>query len=169
MLVIHHHHYYGHSEPVDVESDMEGGKINIGKAFKKLGSDVKKGFNKEIAKPVSNVVKTIDKKVVKPTGKYITRKKGGLATDLIDYGIPATTGAILGALGSATGNPALGVLGSAAGSKLGKEFISKPVHKASGAGVRRFTKGSQEAKDHMARIRSMKKGASGGQIIGKVY
>jgi hypothetical protein len=173
MIVIHHHHYYGQSKP---DEDIEGGKItlgSIGKAFSKAGDTIKKGFNKEIAKPVSKITRDIDKKVIKPADKYITSKKGGLATDLIDYGIPATTGAILGALGTATGNPALGVIGSAAGSKLGKEVIAPAVHKASGAGMRKpkFAKGSQEAKDYMASIRSKKKGKGvcGGQIIGKVY
>ena len=162
-LEVHHYHHMIHHSKDDSDSEMEGGKINIGKAFKKLGSTIEKGFNKEIAKP-------IEKKVINPAGKYITAKKGGLATDLIDYGIPATTGAILGALGSATGNPALGVLGSAAGSKLGKELVAPAVHKASGAGTRKFTKGSAEAKEHMAKIRAMKGGKVKSSVIeGKVY
>jgi len=164
-MEVHHYHHMIHypkgkgvsgrysdsDSECSSDSDMEGGKINIGKAFKKLGSDIKKGFNKDIAKPTE--------KIANKTGKYITSKKGGLATDLITYGIPATSAAILGALGSATGNPALGVAGSALGSKLGNEYIAPAVHKASGAGVRtgRFVKGSKEAKEHMARIRNMKK------------
>ena len=163
-IIVHHiHHICNNTNDSDSDIDMEGGKINIKKAFKKLGSDIKKGINKEIIKPVE---KKIENKLIKPsenivnkTGKYITSKKGGLATDLIDYGIPATTGAILGALGSATGNPVLGVLGSAAGAKLGKELIAPQVHKASGAGVikGKFIKGSEEAKNHMQKIRNMKK------------
>lgn len=160
-LEVHHYHHMIHHSPSSSDDDMEGGKINIGKAFKKMGSDIKKGFNKTIAKPFErDVIKPSEKALVplaNKTANYITAKKGGLATDLIDYGIPATTGAVLGALGSATGNPALGVLGSAAGSKLGKELIAPEIHKVSGAGNKRFVKGSKEAKEHMARIRAMKK------------
>lgn len=184
-LIVHHiHHIHHHKGDSESDEEMEGGKINIGKAFKKLGKDIKKGFNKEIAKPFEKkVIGGFEKDIIKPSekalvplankaGEYITAKKGGLATDLIDYGIPATTGAILGALGSATGNPALGVLGSATGSKLGKDLIAPAVHKSTGAGVRRggFTKGSKEAKEHMARIRSMKGGRVRPAVIeGKVY
>ena len=100
---------------------------DIGKAFKKLGSTIKKGFNKEIAKPTEKLAKT--------AGKYITAKKGGLATDLIDYGVPAASSAILGGLsGMATGGLG-GVAGSAAGAKLGKEYLAPELHKLTGAGM----------------------------------
>jgi hypothetical protein len=139
------------------ETSMEGGKINIGKAFKKLGSDIKKGFNKEIARPVSSIAKTIDKKVINPAGDYITSKKGGLATDLIKYGIPAASSALLGGLATAAtgGNPVAGVAASALGSKLGA-MGAKELQKKTGTGMRkgRFVKGSQEAKDFMASIRA---------------
>lgn len=157
-MEVHHYHHMIHYPKSDSETETdsssdekEGGKINIGKAFKKMGSDIKKGFQKDIERPVE--------KVANQAGKYITSKKGGLSSDLITYGIPATTGAILGALGSATGNPALGVAGSALGSKIGSEYIAPAVHKSTGAGVKsgRFVKGSKEAKEHMARIRNMKK------------
>jgi hypothetical protein len=102
----------------DSAIEYEGGDIlkDIESAFKKAG-------------------KTINKKVIKPAGKYITAKKGGLASDLIDYGIPAATGAIVGGIaGLATGGVG-GVVGSAAGSKLGKEIIAPALHKATGAGM----------------------------------
>ena len=121
---------------IDAIKEKKGGKINIGKSFKNLGKDIKKDVN--IA------------------GKYITEKKGGLSSDLITYGIPAATAAILGAAGNAVGGPALGVLGSAAGSKIGSKYIAPAVHKASGAGVR-FKKGSIEAKEYMASIRNKKR------------
>jgi hypothetical protein len=101
----------------DSAIEYEGGDIlkDIDKAFKKVG-------------------KTINKKVIKPAGKYITAKKGGLASDLIDYGIPAATGAIVGGItGLATGGVG-GVIGSAAGSKLGKEVIAPEIRKLTGAG-----------------------------------
>ena len=108
---------------------VHGGKINIAKAFKKLGKTIKKGWEKEIEDPVE--------KFGNQAGKYITSKKGGLATDLIDYAVPAATAAIVGGLsGMATGGVG-GVLGSAAGSKLGKEVIAPALHKATGAGVKK--------------------------------
>jgi hypothetical protein len=114
-------------DEIGEHQEVHGGKIDIGKAFKKLGSTIKKGFNKEIAKPTE--------KLANKAGKYITAKKGGLATDLIDYGVPAATSAVLGGLaGMATGGLG-GVAGSAAGAKLGKEVIAKELHKATGAGM----------------------------------
>jgi hypothetical protein len=164
----------------DVKSHhaVHGGKINIAKAFKKLGKTIKRGWEKEIEDPAE--------KLANKAGKYITAKKGGLATDLIDYAVPAATSALVGGLaGMATGGVG-GVLGSAAGSKLGKEVIAKELHKATGAGRKkmhagdlvhididshntkgkkatstmeggRLKKGSAEAKEHMARIRAMRK------------
>jgi len=98
-------------------------------------------------KDVENFFRNIGKKVIgkkatksvekfgRDAGDYITAKKGGLATDLIDYGIPAATAATVGGLaGLATGGLG-GVVGSAAGSKLGKEVIAPALHKATGAGV----------------------------------
>ena len=153
----HHIDMHSHS---DSDSDMEGGKINIGKAFKKLGSDIKKGFTKEIAKPFErDVIKPSERALVpvgNKVGDYITSKKGGLATDLIKYGIPAVSGATLGGLASLAtgGNPVAGVAGSALGSKLGA-MGAKELQKATGTGMRkgRFVKGSQEAKDYMKALR----------------
>lgn len=139
------------------ETKMEGGKIDIGRAFKKLGSDIKRGFNKTIVKPFErDVIKPSEKALVpiaNKAGDYITAKKGGLATDLIKYGIPAASGATLGALGSLAG-PLTGVAGSALGSKLGALGAAE-LQKATGTGMRkgRFAKGSQEAKDYMRMLR----------------
>jgi hypothetical protein len=143
------------------ETSMEGGKINIGKAFKKLGKDIDKGFKKTIVKPFErDVIKPSEKALVpigNKVGDYITSKKGGLATDLIKYGIPAASSAVLGGLATAAtgGNPVAGVAASALGSKLGA-MGAKELQKATGTGMRRgrFVKGSQEAKDFMASIRA---------------
>ena len=114
-------------EDIHSHHTAHGGKINIAKAFKKLGKTIKKGWEKEIEDPAE--------KLANKAGKYITAKKGGLATDLIDYAVPAATAAVVGGLsGMATGGVG-GVLGSAAGSKLGKEVIAPALHKATGAGV----------------------------------
>lgn len=152
-ITVHHiHHIFHHKGDSDSDiEDMKGGKIDIGRAFKKAGRDIKRGFEKEIAKPVM-------KEVINPVGDYVTKKKGGLASDVITYGIPATSSALLGGLATAAtgGNPVAGVLASAVGSKLGS-MGAKEIKKVSGTGAKKFVKGSQEAKEHMARIRAMKK------------
>jgi hypothetical protein len=125
------------------ETSMEGGKINIGRAFSRAFDPNKNG--------VANVANK--------AGDYITSKKGGLATDLIQYGIPAASSALLGGLATAAtgGNPVAGVAASALGSKLGAMGASQ-LQKKTGTGMRkgRFAKGSQEAKDYMASIRKKK-------------
>ena len=99
--------------------EYKGGDIfgDISKAFKKVGT-------------------TINKTVIKPAGQYITAKKGGLALDLIDYGIPAATAAIVGGIAGATTGGVGGVAGSAIGSKLGKEVIAPEIRKLTGSGMR---------------------------------
>lgn len=171
-IEIHHYHHMIHypknenDSDSDIDSDMEGGKIT----FKSL----KKGFEnisgREFKSPqemrdtfgITDATKMakVVKKGANKTSDYITSKKGGLSSDLVTYGIPATTAGILGALGNVAGGPVAGVAASALGSKIGSEFIAPAVQKKAGTGVRksgRFAKGSQEAKDHMARIRNMKK------------
>lgn len=102
------------------------------------------------------------KKVGKKTGKYITTTDG-LLSDIVNYGLPATTGATLGALGSATGNPAIGIAASALGSKLGTMASDKIadetlIQSRTGEGLKpkrqgRFPKGSDAAKEHMRMLR----------------
>ncbi len=166
----HHYHHYPESES-EVESEMEsdeemgieGGRINIGKAYKGL----KKGFENVSGRDFKSPEELRQdfginalKKGANKTSNYITSKKGGLASDLITYGIPATTGAILGGVGELVGGPALGVAGTALGAKLGTEYIAPAVHKSSGAGMKkkagRFPKGSQEAKDWGRKMKEAK-------------
>jgi len=144
---------------------MTGGKIKVSKALKKLGRDIKKGIEKEVINPIKKDVQRefIDpaKKVVEgDIGGYVTSKKGGLASDLVKFGIPAVVGGLSGMTATAlTGNPVAGMAASAVGSKLGS-LASKEVAKATGTGMPkrkgRFEKGSPEAREHMAKIRGMK-------------
>lgn len=158
-------HFYFHiitdndNESEDDEDNyIEGGKINF--------NNVKKGFEKVSGRQFKSPEElrndfgiTAVKKAGNQISNYTTSKKGGLASDLITYGIPAATGTVLGSLGNVVGGPALGVLGTAAGAKIGSEYIAPAVHKSSGAGMKkgRFIKGSQQAKDHMRKIRDMKR------------
>ena len=93
-------------------------------------------------------------------GDYVTSKKGGLASDLIQYGIPAASSALLGGLATAAtgGNPAAGIAASAVGSKLGAMGAAE-LQKKTGTGMvrkGRFEKGSQAAKDYMKSLRDRK-------------
>ena len=76
------------------------------------------------------------------------------ASVLIHKGIPKVASA-LGAMAgtTATGSPVGTFVGGVAGEKLG-DLIAKKVGKKTGLGLK---KGSQEAKDHMAKIRAMRK------------
>jgi hypothetical protein len=153
--------------------EMCGGRIktkDVEKFFRDAGKKI-------IGKKATKKVEELGEKA----GKYITAKKGGLASDLIDYGIPAATAATVGGLaGLATGGLG-GVVGSAAGSKLGKEVIAPAVRKATGAGVggrsawislvKKVAKDKGISyKEAMSVASAMRnKGGSGGAIIGRVY
>jgi hypothetical protein len=149
----------------EMDHEMTGGKIKVSKALKKLGRDIKKGIEKEVINPIKKDVQRefIDpakQVVVGDIGGYVTSKKGGLASDLVKFGIPAVTGGLAGMTATAlTGNPVAGMAASALGSKLGS-LASKEVAKATGTGMPkrkgRFEKGSPEARAHMEMIRKMK-------------
>lgn len=83
----------------------KGGKINIAKTFKKLGSTIKQGFE--------------------PVAHYITAKKGGLASDLLHEGVPIVTGALAGAAGDMLGGPLGGVVAGETGSRLASMATDK--------------------------------------------
>lgn len=116
---------------IEEHQNMHGGKINIGKAFRKLGSTIKRGFEKEILKPAEKIATPAANKVA----NYVTAKKGGLASDVITYGLPAASSALLGGLATAAtgGNPVAGVAASALGSKLGS-MGAKELKKQTGTG-----------------------------------
>jgi hypothetical protein len=110
----------------------------------------------------SGVVKKV-RKTAKKAGKYITDVEG-LASDVVNFGIPAATSTLLGAPATAVGGPAAGILASAIGAKLGTMAADKIADETAiqsryeGGAIKpkrkaRFEKGSQAAKDHMAKIR----------------
>jgi hypothetical protein len=124
------------AEEVHKHQSIHGGKINIAHAFKNLGHSVESGFHQ--------------------ASNYVTAPKGGLASALVHQGIPIVTGAI-GAAGAEAlapeGGPVSGFLGRQAGKYVGNQIANK-IGQKTGTGIK---KGSQEAKDKMARIRAMKK------------
>lgn len=141
----------------DSDSDCEGGKINIGRAFSKAFDPKKNG-----------VAKAVNKTFTPQLGRDIT-------SGLIHKALPAVISGVASSGTTAlTGNPALGfavgqTAGKYAGKKAGDELgkatgygLGGKVHR--GCGVKgRMVKGSQEAKDYMASIRR-KKGSKGGAI-----
>jgi hypothetical protein len=133
----------------DIEDKMEGGGY-LSKAAEKVEKTTRKSASKV-------------KKAGKKAGKYITDVEG-LTSDIVNYGLPAVGSATLGALGSATGNPAVGIAASALGSKLGTMAADKIADETviqsryEGGGVKpkrkaRFEKGSEAAKEHMRMLR----------------
>ena len=72
------------------------------------------------------------------------------------YAIPATTGALGGLAGTAMGGMMGGIAGSAMGSYAGDK-INKKIGIGLHPGQGRYPKGSPEAKEHMARLRAMRR------------
>jgi hypothetical protein len=103
-----------------------GGKINIGKAFKKLGKDIDRGFKKEIARPFM-------RDVGKPTADAFTSKDAmsaykAIGKHAIEQGIPIAT-----ALGSmALGDPT-GMSGAAMGN-IASQYASQAYTDKVGTG-----------------------------------
>ena len=141
-----------HIDMIDSDNDEDENKMKGEGHFSKFAEKVE-----DVSRKGASKVKKASKKVA----KYVSNTEG-LASDVVNYGIPATTGAVLGALGSATGNPAVGIASSAVGSKLGTMLADKiakespAIESRTGKGIRksRFVKGSEEAKKHMAELRA---------------
>ena len=75
---------------------------------------------------------------LKKAGKYITAKKGGLASTLVNYGIPAVTSGLGGAAAVTLvpeGGPVSGLVGSQLGGYAGKK-LSKYIDSSAGTGIR---------------------------------
>ena len=105
-----------------------GGKINIGKAFKKLGKDIDKGFKKEIARPFM-------RDVGKPLEKELTSKKAmdvykEIGRHAIEQGIPVATALASMAMGDPTG------MSGAVVGNVAQQYASKEYEKAVGSGIR---------------------------------
>jgi hypothetical protein len=90
---------------------VKGGKINIAKSFRKLGSTVKKGFYNDLVNPTKDIANDV--------ADYTTKKKGGLASLMVHKGIPIVAGLAGSAAVSALA-PELGLLGKVGGSQLGQ-------------------------------------------------
>ena len=103
------------------------------------------------------------KKVGRKAKKYVT-DTDGLLSDIVNYGIPSTTAALLGTPAGLVGGPVAGVAASALGSKLGVMASDKiadetMIEDRTGEGLKpkrkpRFAKGSDDAKKYMAELRA---------------
>lgn len=139
--------------------ECEGGKIDIGRAFKKAFDPKQNGVAKAF-KPVENFA---TKTFTPQLGRDIT-------SGLIHKALPAVISGVAGSATSAlTGNPVLGfAVGQTAGKYAGKEAgdaLGKATGYGLGSGMKRphLVKGSKEAKEYMASIRK-KRGSKGGKI-----
>jgi hypothetical protein len=144
-----------HLDRMEKEDEMEGnGIVDVAKQVQQKIKQTKETARKGASKV---------KKAGKKAGDYIT-DVDGLASDVVNYGIPATTGATLGALGS-LGGPVAGIALSALGSKLGTMASDKIADETKiqsryeGGTIKpkrkaKFEKGSEEAKKYMAELRA---------------
>lgn len=133
--------------PMEMQHTMTHGRgINIGKAFKKLGSDIKRGFEKKIIEPAK---KTFTPQLGREIVKGIEMVGKPTASALIHGGIPA----VLGVAGDLLGGPAGGVAGSVAG-----QLVADQVGKATGYGLYggAMPDPATARKHYMAMIRSMR-------------
>jgi hypothetical protein len=136
------------SKKIHKHQNIHGGKIKIAKAFSNMGKTLKTGFEdvsgREFKSPEQlredfkiNDIRNTGKMVGNKTSSYVTSKRGGLASDLVKYGIPATVGGVFGALGTVAGlNPVGGVAATALGTKLGA-VAANQITKKTGVGLRK--------------------------------
>jgi len=139
---------------------------------RKVGRETKMGTENQRG------VGTKRKSTKKITGKYLTSKKGGLASDLLHHGVPVVTGAmggVFGTAGSVAGSQAGSMATDYLGKKIGvglpkkrgrpkKEDINIDIdidsHNAKGKSKTlnggKLKKGSPEMAQKMARLRAMR-------------
>jgi hypothetical protein len=130
--------------PDEIEATMmKGSGINIGKAFKKLGRDIKSGANKAI--------REVDRAVIKPAEKALTSKDAmnvykQIGKHAIEEGIPVATTLASMALGDPTG------MSGAVVGNVASKYASDAYSKKTGAGM----SPADARKQYMAIIRSMR-------------
>ena len=112
------------------------------------------------------------KKAFNDAGKYITKKKGGLASALVNYGIPAVTGALGGAAGeliAPEGGPVSALVGSQLGA-LGGRYAARAINKSAGTGMmlRGRPRKSMSAGDTLAVPRGVPPATLSGMSGGKL-
>jgi len=164
----HHHHLHGEGWLDDAGNFFKNAGNTIKSGFEdKIINPIQQGFQDKIINPVQqkvinpieNLPKEVQSKVqalqgtpaydmiVNRIGKgYIAKKKGGLATDILHYGIPAAAGTLGSALGTSAGltlaggmpmaGLAGGMAGSALGNRLGEQWAAK-AQRETGTGIRR--------------------------------
>ena len=161
----HHHHYQIAGEGMWDWADPK--KNGVAKAFDPNQNGVAKAFQ-----PVTTAIQSVPKpqdlgtKIRDEMEKRGINNKGalkGLKT-AGHYGIPALTSSLGGIAGATLGGAATGGLGGYAGGVAGSAagaYAGDKINHALGIGLHpgqgRFRKGSQEAKEHMARLRAMRK------------
>jgi hypothetical protein len=146
------------------EKNIKGGSLwgSFKSGLSKAASFVKNNVNKE---DVKNVIKKGVDMVAPDSVKDLAKS----AVDkVVDYGYDdSNKGKSLKEHALSLANDLQPELKDA-GMQVGKKIVDKvkdKIQTMDGEGLRKFKKGSQEAKDHMARIRAMKKTKSVGSSV----
>lgn len=135
--------------PDEIEATMmKGSGVNIGKAFKKLGRDIKRGFTRDVIDPTKKVAKDVERGFKREVIDSGLGKK--IASELIDVGTNIVLPTALGGLSVLAGDPT-GMSGQIVGSIAGRE-LDKLASKA-GYGI---MSQADAKKKYMALIRSMR-------------
>jgi len=147
---IHHHHHY-HMNGMGWEDDLRN-------AFDPNKNGVSKAFDPNqngLTSSVNNTTNAIKSSFESggDANKFFTRQ---LPSFLIHQGIPEATG-YLGGLAAEALVPEGGPISFFAGKQLGKYAGQKGADELGRQTGYGFKKGSKEAKEHMAKIRAMKK------------
>ena len=154
-------------DTIDVMDEIEGGKIKwkkIGRLAKRTASRVAKNVGNSFADDFQKEtgLNVRDKRQVR--GKVI-RKAKDVGKEIATETISQTASAIGSLAGAKLGGPAGAALGSHLATEAVKPLNRKLEKAIDGAGAtkkQKFVKGSQEAKDFMARLRASRK--SGGSV-----
>ena len=129
----------------DIPEALQAG-MGIGQEIKRFGKKVGRTYHK-----IVNIPNQIDNAI--PTGKALGHQT---ASALLRKGVPGIVGG-LNSLGvaTATGSPLVGIPAGVGASYATSRAMSK-VAKSQGYGMRRFAKGSEEAKAWGARMRALR-------------
>jgi hypothetical protein len=130
--------------PDEIEATMmKGSGVNIGKAFKKLGKDIKSGAEKAGS--------AISREVINPYVDAVSSKQAmnvykQIGKHAIEQGIPVATALASMALGDPTG------MSGAVVGNVAQQYASKAYSQKTGAGMRP----DEARKEYMKLIRSMR-------------
>lgn len=155
---VHHHHHY-HIGGEGMWDWLDPKKNGVEKAFDPNQNGVAKAFTQDLPKalePVKDVAVRAGDKIKDTAEKTFTPQLGkDITSGLIHQALPSVIGSLAGSATTlATGNPYAGfAVGQTFGKYAGKK-AGDALGNATGYGLK---KGSKEAKEHMAKLRAMRR------------